>query len=249
VFFIVDNEDSTVDELKGIYGEEKVISFDKKKMADSVDEANNFDNRKVIVHARNYCFECAKKLGYEYFIQLDDDYYEFLYKFENSTGTPMPKDIDLIFDMVFDYYIESNATSLAFAQNGDFIGGVNNGKSSYRFSRRKCMNSFFCSTKRPFQFIGSINEDVNVYTTLASRGALFLTIPVLAINQKATQTCTGGMTDTYLKSGTYLKSFTTVMMMPSSVKVKVMNANHKRLHHSVNWKATVPCILSDKYKK
>lgn len=249
IFFIVDNEDPTVAELQSEYGEDKVIVFDKKSMADKIDEANNFDNRKVIVHARNYCFECAKELGYDYFIQLDDDYYEIIYKFEGAKGAKLIKNLDEVFSMVFDYYIKSNATSLAFAQTGDFIGGINNGKDSYRFNKRKCMNSFFCSTKRPFQFVGSINEDVNAYTVLASRGALFLTIPVLAINQKDTQTNKGGMTDIYLESGTYLKSFTTVLMMPSSVKVKMMNANHKRLHHSINWKKTIPCIISDKYKK
>ena len=110
------------------------------------------------------------------------------------------------------------------------------------------MNSFFCSTDKPFNFVGSINEDVNTYTTLAARGNLFLTIPVIAIVQKDSQTQKQGMADSY-KNGTYIKSYTTVLMQPSSVKVSMMNAKHKRIHHSIKWVNTTPMIIDEKYKK
>lgn len=249
VFFVVDNEDKSVDTYIKNFGADRVKVFDKKAMADKIDEANNFDNRKVIVHARNYCFELAKSLGYTYFIQLDDDYYEFIYKFSDTKGQVLAKNINSIFNRMFEFYKKTNAKSICFAQTGDFIGGVDNGKGVYRFAKRKCMNSFFCSTERPFNFIGSINEDVNTYTTLAGRGGLFLTIPVFAINQKDSQTQKNGMSDTYLLQGTYIKSFTTVLMQPSNVSVSMMNANHKRIHHSINWKATTPMIISEKYRK
>jgi hypothetical protein len=249
IYLIVDNEDKTIDKYIKNFGIEKIKIFNKKIMAAKIDEGNNFENRKVILHARNASFEIAKEMGLEYFIQLDDDYYEIIYKFVDARGLVLIKDINKMFDKFINYYKKSNITSVAFSQTGDFIGGIDNGKGCYRFNKRKCMNSFFCSTERPFQFIGSMNEDVNTYTTLASRGALFLTIPVIAINQKDTQTQKGGMTDSYLKYGTYVKSFTTVMMNPCSVKVSMMNANHKRLHHSINWDNAVPCIISEKYKK
>lgn len=249
IYFVIDNEDTTIDKYIENFGHENVKVFDKKIMADKIDEANNFDNRKVIVHARNYCFELAEQLGYKYFIQLDDDYYEFIYKFSDSKGQVLAKDINKIFSLMFDFYKSTEALSICFAQTGDFIGGVDNGKGVYRFAKRKCMNSFFCSTDRKFNFLGSINEDVNSYTTLASRGGLFLTIPVFAINQKDSQTQKSGMSDIYKLQGTYIKSFTTVLMQPSNVKVSMMNANHKRIHHSINWINTTPMIINEKYKK
>lgn len=248
-YFIVDNEDNRIDDYYNNFGKENVIVFDKKALADAVDEGNNFDNRKVILHARNACFDIAEKLGITYFMQLDDDYYEFDYKFSDTKGLVMPKNIDAIFDLMIDYFKSIPAISIAFSQTGDFIGGVDNGKGIYRFNKRKCMNSFLCSTERKFKFIGSINEDVNTYTTLGSRGNLFLTIPVMAINQKDTQSQKGGMTDAYLLSGTYVKSFTTVMMQPSSVRISMMNANHPRIHHSIKWNNTVPMIIDESYKK
>jgi len=80
VFFVVDNEDKSLSKYVKNFGKEKIIVFNKKAMADRIDEANNFDNRKVIVHARNVCFEIAKKLNIKYFIQFDDDYTDFRFK-------------------------------------------------------------------------------------------------------------------------------------------------------------------------
>jgi hypothetical protein len=111
------------------------------------------------------------------------------------------------------------------------------------------MNSFICSTDREFQFVGSINEDVNTYTTLGNRGDIFFTFTNIQLDQKDTQSNNGGMTDEYALSGTYVKSFHSVLMHPSGVKVSMMNTNHTRLHHSIKWNNTAPCILDPKHKK
>jgi hypothetical protein len=251
IYLIVDNEDKMIDKYIRNFGAENVKVFDKKAIADKIDEANNFDNRKVIVHARNACFEIAKELNIKYFIQLDDDYTSFRYRFvDKYITTGNTKNLDFFFDIYLKFFISTNCTSIAFAQGGDFIGGESCGMlSNYRLNSRKCMNSFICSTDREFQFIGSINEDVNTYTTLASRGALFLTLPFIGLEQAATQSQSGGMTDIYNQSGTYVKSFTSVLMQPSSVSVNMMGFTNNRLHHRVKWLNTTPMIIDEKYKK
>jgi hypothetical protein len=253
IYFIVDNEDKTVNQYIKNFGVENVKIFDKKAIADEVDEGNNFDERRTITHARNACFDIAKELGITYFIELDDDYTAFDFRIDtNSTenrGDIRPiKNINTVFNSLLNYYKTTNFLSIAFAQGGDFIGGINNGKGSYRFSKRKCMNSFICSIERRFQFIGAMNEDVNTYTSRGCRGNLFYTIPFVSLTQTATQGTTGGITDMYLKYGTYCKAFTTVMMHPSGVSVSMMNATNKRIHHSINWKATTPMIIDERYK-
>ncbi len=254
VFFIVDNEDRSVDRYIRNFSADRVIVFDKKHYADLVDEGNNFDERRTITHARNACFDIAEKLGITYFIELDDDYTSFDYRIDTNSdenrGDIKPiKDIDKVFDLLINFYKSIRCLSIAFAQGGDFIGGINNGLSSYRFSKRKCMNSFLCSTERRFQFIGAMNEDVNTYTTLGSRGELFLTIPFVSITQKQTQSQKGGITDMYLRFGTYCKAFTTVLMHPSSVKIAMMNAKNVRIHHKITWSATSVAIIDEKYRK
>ena len=111
------------------------------------------------------------------------------------------------------------------------------------------MNTFICSTDRPFKFIGRINEDVNTYTLMSLQGNLFFTIPLLAIQQKMTQSNANGMTDLYLDYGTYVKSFYSVLYCPSSVKITEMGAEHRRIHHKVCWNNTAPVIVDKKYRK
>lgn len=242
IFLIVDNEDKTADQYKRNFGNDRVIVFDKKAMADSVDEANNFDNTKVIIHARNACFEIAQKIGVRHFLQLDDDYYYFGYRY--TTGARIIKSINGVFSAMLNFYKMTNIATICFSQGGDHIGGFSGVK-----LKRKAMNSFFCSTERPFQFVGSINEDVNTYTSLGSRGVIFFTFTNIQLDQKDTQSNKGGMTDEYAITGTYIKSFHSVLMQPSSVRVAMMQSNNPRIHHSINWKTTVPQIISEKHKK
>jgi len=254
IYFIVDNEDKSIDKYIKNYGSESVKVFDKKDMADNVDEGNNFDERRTITHARNACFSIAKDIGVAYFIQLDDDYTAFDFRIDTEStencGDINPiKNIDKVFGLLLNYYKNNSFLSIAFSQGGDFIGGINNGKGAYRFNKRKCMNSFMCSTERSFKFIGAMNEDVNTYTTEGSRGKLFLTVPFVSLTQKATQSQKSGITDMYARYGTYCKAFTTVMMHPSGVRVSMMNSSNPRIHHTIKWLNTAPMIIDERFKK
>jgi hypothetical protein len=242
VYFVVDNEDKTIKKYQDNFGIENVKIFDKKLMADKIDEGNNFDNRKVIIHARNYSFELANELGLKYFIQFDDDYYSLGYRY--IEGERKINNLDKVFDLMIEFYKNIPAKTICFSQGGDHIGGFSGIK-----LKRKAMNSFLCSTDRPFQFVGSINEDVNTYTTLGSRGELFLTFTNINLSQGDTQSNSGGMTDEYALSGTYVKSFHSVMMHPSGVKISMMNSKNPRLHHSIKWINTTPMILDIKHKQ
>jgi hypothetical protein len=253
IYFIVDNEDKTINEYQKNFGKEYVKIFDKKEFADKVDEGNNFDERRTITHARNACFKIAKEIGITYFVQLDDDYTSFEWRYKSNDGKKLKvhkiTNLNNIIDLHLEFYKNTNFKSIAFAQGGDFIGGVTNPYVKKRPLLRKCMNSFFCSTEREFQFIGAMNEDVNTYTTLGSRGELFGTIPMISLTQSATQSQKSGITDMYNRFGTYCKSFTTVMMHPSSAKVSIMNTSNPRIHHSIKWINTTPMIINEKYKK
>lgn len=250
VFLVIDNEDKRADEYFERYGRKMVIQFDKKKYADECDECNNFDERRTITMARNASFDIAKQVGVKYFMQLDDDYTKFEYRFADKQNTKLlvrrVGDLNTVIKLHLAFYKKTTFKSIAFAQGGDFIGGVDG---DYLLAKRKCMNSFLCSTDRPFKFVGAMNEDVNTYTTLGSRGDLFLTVPLVSLTQKPTQQQAGGISDMYLKYGTYCKAFTTVMNMPSSVKVVMINTSNPRLHHKINWKNTVPKIISEELRK
>lgn len=253
-YLVVDDEDKTLPEYIKRFGDD-VLTFSKAEIVKTFDEGDNFGDRRAIIYARNACFELAEKVGCTYFIQLDDDYTDFRWSFDNNRNYVTNKyiqNLDKIFAILLKFYKSTPVTTISMAQGGDFIGGAGSGLSKTFLEgniSRKCMNSFICSTSRPFKFMGRINEDVNTYCNLGNKGHLLLTIPQLRLEQKQTQSNSGGMTELYLNSGTYVKSFYSVMYNPSSVKIRQMGQSNKRLHHSINWETTVPKIISENFKK
>lgn len=254
IVLVIDNEDKKADEYYAKYDNlpnTKVVMFDKAKKAEEFDTIDRGTDRRAIVYARNAAFDIAKDLGYKYFLELDDDYTEFRQRFlkENGQfGSWYLRDFDAVVDAMIEFLETSGALTVAFAQTGDFVGGPESKVFRDRLAR-KAMNSFFCKTENKFDFIGRINEDVNTYVGLGSRGNLLLTVADMSLDQAATQASSGGMTELYKSLGTYTKTFFTIVSNPSCVKVCTVGVVHPRIHHRINWEHAVPKIISDKYKK
>ena len=250
IFFIVDSLDPTQNEYFNLYGHQVQV-FDKNEIVKTFDIGDNFKSKSAIIYARNASFEIAKKLNLKYFIQLDDDYRAFEYRFNKNQEYEIKpiKNLDQVFKALLKFYINSNIDSIAMSQGGDFIGGSLSPNAQKIKLKRKCMNSFICGINRPFKFIGKFNEDVNTYTRSASIGLKLVSTNQVNLVQTVTQSNSGGMTDLYLESGTYVKSFYSVMYQPSSVKIKILKNIHMRIHHAVSWKHTVPMILDESLKK
>lgn len=248
IIIVCDDEDETIDEYKERFDDVEVFSKD--EIAKTFDEGDLSEDRRTIVYARNACFEIAKKRGFDCFLELDDDYIDFQRRWPEDGKLKIEsfKNIDEVFDAMIEFLYRSNAYTVAFAQGGDFIGGVSS-KNFRKRVLRKAMNTFFCRTDKPFKFVGRINEDVNTYVTSGMRGELMMTVCDCMIVQTATQSNKGGMTETYLDNGTYTKSFFSVMMAPSCVKVSEMGDKHRRIHHRIKWDNCTPMIINERWKK
>lgn len=248
-FIVIDDEDKKADQYKNKFGD-KVLQFCKSEIAKTFDEGDNFNDRRAIIYARNACFELAKKIGVRYFIQLDDDYVTFLHKSdpEGRFLSRKVQDLDFVFEAYLQYLISTPFKSICMAQGGDFIGGAGN-VLAIKKHKRKAMNTFICDVDDPFQFVGRINEDVNTYTYIQRQGNPFLTVGLVSINQKQTQSNSGGMTDLYLDSGTYIKSFYSVMYCPSAVHIQDMGMTNRRLHHAVFFDACAPKIIEERHRR
>jgi len=250
IFYVADDLDVTLPEYKAKYGDDLLV-FSKAAMADEVDPGDNSGDLRSTMYAVNAIPRLAKENGIKYFFIMCDDYPGFVYKFDSELNFKenQIKSLDGVFELLLDFYKKTSAQSIAMAQCGDFIGGENSNSTKDIKLKRKAMNSFLCSTDRPFQFIGRMNEDVTTYVNLGNKGNLFLTVPNVAIHQRPTQADNGGLSGMYLDYGTYVKSFFTVMYNPSCAKVGEMGEKHKRLHHKVKWRNAVPCIISEQYRK
>lgn len=254
IYIIIDNEDKEAEKYYKNYGDQ-VIMFDKAAVAETFDEGDNFQDRRSITCARNISYKIARDLGLKYFTMFDDDYTNWCYRMDNnlqyidSNTKASVISGDKVFGYLLDYYKSCNFVILAMAQGGDYIGGRENDIVTSLGRRRKAMNTLICSVDRQITFLGIMNEDVNTYVSVQNRGPLFMTYPLLTIQQRATQNNPGGASDIYLDRGTYVKSFYTVMYQPSSVKISMMGDGHRRLHHNINWECTVPCIIPEIFRK
>ena len=249
-YIVIDDEDERANEYFAAYGDKYVLQFNKKAEALITDVGDTQDDRRAVVYARNASQRMAKELGYDYILQLDDDYTVFYHKFEIDGGllrTKLVTNFDAVCEAFIEFLDRSGAVTVAFSQGGDFIGGIN--ANWHKQLMRKAMNGFFFRTDKPVEFIGKINEDVNAYVVYGGRGDLYFTVAGLLLIQGQTQQNRGGLTDIYLHLGTYVKSFYSVMMAPSCVKVKPMGITDRRLHHQVKWDNAVPKILNEKYRK
>ena len=252
IYLIVDDEDKTIRDYRDIY-ENEVIVFSKKAYQDKFDIMDNFTGNKVIVYARNACYDIARKLGLDYFFEYEDDYTHFQYRYvdKDSLRAPQFKNLDQILDAMIDCLDNTKADTIAFAQGGDFIGGVGSFKNNT--FKRKAMNSFVfkvnADPKKDTLFIGRMNDDVNTYLTQGKIGKLFFQVSNISLVQLTTQSNSGGNTEAYKAYGTYVKSFYSVMAAPSCCKIDLMGRTNKRLHHKINWNYAVPKILDEKFKK
>lgn len=253
-FLVVDDEDATADEYRRLHGE-RIVMFSKAEAEKITDACDNFEGRRGVVYARNAAFEIARRLGFRFFVVLDDDYNGFYYRFDQQGryGAFKLDPLDWLFSALTDYLAATPFVTLAISQGGDHIGG---GAAKDEIgSKRKAMNLFVCDAERPFRFSGRINEDVNAYVGEQRRGLPFLTIMGAQVNQRETQSNPGGLTEIYLDVGTYVKSFYSVIVAPSCVKVaslgdpRVEGTGHRRLHHLIDWNATAPCIIEERYRK
>lgn len=250
VYIVIDDEDKTEAGYRERFGD-KVLQFCKAEWAAKTDEGDNFQHRKAIVYARNACWDLANQVGCRYFCQMDDDYIKFHVRHDSESvyvDGRVRKSIGNVVCEMHKLYASLPADSIAMSQGGDHIGG----RKDISFSR-KCMNSWFCDARKPITFFGHMNEDVSAYVTYGRRGRLFFTVVQAQLSQKPTQVTAGGMSDAYLESGTYVKSFYTVMAAPSCVRIGVMGdprgSNGCRIHHKINWHKTVPKILREEHRK
>ena len=252
IYLVIDSDDKQQQRYLDKYTSE-VIIFDKKDYKSSFDIMDNFDNDKVIVYARNALYDIARSLNLEYFFEYEDDYGAFYHRYPEGERlmSIAIKNMDMIFNHKITFLKETNVHTLAFVQGGDLIGGAKSLISNNY--KRKAMNTFLFKVNQDptddVLFLGRMNDDVNTYLNSGKKGKLFFQISDIQVCQDLTQKSKGGNTEAYKISGTYLKSFYSLMIEPSCCKIYEIGTSSKRIHHLIKWANAVPLILDEKYKK
>lgn len=248
-YVVIDNED----DQENLYREkfkDHIIMFDKKKVADKTDTGDLDTDRRVGVFARNAIQEIARDIGYEYHLQLDDDFSGFTFRYPEGKklASYRVKNLNKLFDIVLKFIEVTPITSLSFSLSSDFLGGAEGDKYKQGM-HRKSMGTFFLKAKDNIDFIMRMNDDITTGVFNGMRGKLFFSLSFVQTDTPQTQQVSGGMTDIYKENGTYRKSFYSVMVAPSCFKIALMGIKNYRIHHKVCWNNAIPKILNERYKK
>ena len=260
-YILLDDEDEQIDKYKEKFGEDHIKIFSKKETEKDFDIMDNFDGNKVIVYARNALNKIAKEMGLEYFWELEDDYGEMNARIPIGNHLPIIqiRDLDSVIEAFLDYLDKTNCKTIAWAQTGEMMGGLN-GNIWKQKVKRKAMNTFFfkvdnAPTTPGDRFIGRMNDDVNWYIDAGKRGEVILQTALVTLTQEETQQSKSGNTIAYRGMGTYVKSFYSILTRPDCVKISILFSSHSgsnifpRIHHKIDWEKCVPKIVSDRFKK
>lgn len=245
---VLDDEDPTAEEYVKKFSEENIIYFSKEEYLQLSDTFTPSSDRprNIVLPARNACFDIAKNLGWQYFIELDDDYtnLETRYVEDGKLKSKTVKSADAVFLAMKKFLEKSGAGVIALAQGGDFIGGVGSRGCKNKFLR-KMMNVYCFRTNSAIRFYGYLNEDLTASVVHGQRGDLILTCTSKEIHQSRTQTRKGGLTEEYCQNGTFAKSMCSVIAAPSAVDISVIKDKYWREHHRVSWRKAAVKIVRE----
>lgn len=248
IWIVIDNEDDQEDLYREKFGD-SVIQFDKRDYVPITDMGDLDEGRKVGVFARNFIQDKAKEMGYDYHMQLDDDISSVSYRYikDNKLKTSVCKRLDDVFEGFVDYMDATPITALSFGHPAYYPGG--DLKDFLRGMIPKTMTTFMMRADDVKYFHMRMNDDITTSALNGMRGKMYYTYLPLMISTELTQKVGGGMTEAYKATGTYRKSFYTVMAMPSCAKIYHIGIVEDRLHHEISWNNCIPKLLSEKWKK
>ena len=247
-YVVIDNEDDQEDLYRQKFGDD-IIQFDKRDYLVKTDLGDLDTDRRIGVFARNFIQDEAKRLGYKFHLQLDDDVHGFTYRFAQGKVLRALhcSHLDEVFSGMVEYMKETPITSLSFALSAYNMGGVDG--SIKDGMTRKTMTTFLMRADDVQYFHMRMNDDITTSLINGMRGKLYYSYLPIEVEVDKTQVKAGGMTDIYQKNGTYRKSFYSVMCCPSCVKVSAMGITDYRIHHTISWNNAVPKLISERWCK
>jgi len=237
VYIVVSSDDEQLPQYRELYP--NLYVFDRQAV-----QCDYYDNLPPTgpLAARNKAWDIAQDLGWTHFVVLDDDYTRF-YVYSLWPGNPNHHGVirwvpegwgDRLFHRMWDFLDNTpKVLCITFSQTGDMNPQT----------RRKIMQTFFLRTDRRFEFVARLNDDVTTYYDLGLRGEVVIQIPAIMISQGCTQSQPGGLTEEYLRYGTYAKSMYTVLRWPAHCKVEYLPQVGRVHHHIVRY--PYPCIIRE----
>lgn len=203
-------------------------------------------SRRSAGQARNMFYDYARANGIDFYVVSDDD--TRFYEKRDANGVRHGEQSGRIYDAEYlaskfnamrDFMSKRHIGVMGFPQGGDFIGGKLSGAVIW-----KVMNTTFVLTKyvyRPER--GVQDDDTSAFVGMYNEGLFTCSVSGISLEQMASATAKGGLTDLYHECKLLNKSLVTPIQFPSAINAEKQSENGGRLHHRIRRKYLAPMLI------
>jgi hypothetical protein len=198
-------------------------------------------SRRSAGQARNMFYDKAKELGISFYMVQDDDTQNYQIKrFGKYVRMANIDDIETVFLGVKSFMEKRRIGLFGISQTGDFIGGVNT-----KLLRNKVMNTTFVLTDYIYRGERAVQDnDTSQFVGIMNAGLFTGSLgDGLVLQQTASATQKGGLTDLYNECKLLNKSLVCPIQFPSAIFAQKQKKNGARLHHHIKNKYLYPRII------
>ena len=204
-------------------------------------------SRRAVGCARNQFWRYARDRNIDQFIVLDDDTLQIRYRPFGvclSTGeTAKPQQFWNGVCELADFQKAHRIGLVGLSQSGEMFGSV--AHPEFRLWRKKVMNfSFYLTDFVQGGERGVQDEDTLQFAGMMNAGLWCGSLASgIVINQAASATQPGGLTDLYHEAKLLNKALVGPICYPSAIRAEKQKMNGNRLHHRINYRFLMPCLI------
>lgn len=199
------------------------------------------ESRRSAGQARNTFADYALNNGIRYYMVMDDDSNNFQVKSHGTNYIGLAKGnlVKMAFDWMVEFMIKHHIGLFGYSQTGDTYGW------SDRLFRRKVMNTtFYDATMVQRGERGVQDDDTSMFVGIMNEGLFTGSFADgLILQQTPSAKAKGGLTDLYNECKLYNKAMIVPIQFPSCSRAERQKKNGGRLHHRINYRYLMPCLL------
>ena len=203
------------------------------------------ESRRSAGQARNMFQDFARDNGIEFYMVQDDDTNSFQKRrFGVYTRIADINDILYYFESIKEFMYRHKIGLFALSQTGDFYGQ----QIDKKVFRKKVMNTTFYLLPYIYRAERGVqDDDTSMFTGAMNEGYFTGSLyQGIVLQQTQSATASGGLTDLYNECKLLNKSLITPIQFPSAIRAEKQVMNGNRLHHRVNYKYLMPCVIKGK---
>lgn len=244
---VIDNEAEDQEEYKEVCKEMGVNLH----IFDMEEARNTYDyiyrptkSKRTAGISRNMFQNIAKKNNIEFFVVIDDDTNGFEIRPFGVYHCIAKMDvINSVFLAIKEFMVKRQIGCFGISQTGDMFARTNK-----NLIRKKIMNTSFYLM--PYVYKGEkgcLDTDTSMFANMMNEGYLTLSLASgLVLKQTQSATAKGGLTEVYKENKLLVKSLIMPIQLPSCSIAEKQKRNGNRLHHKINYRYLMPCIIKGK---